>query len=70
MPISKDPYEDEAAISFRNNFLRKIQSTQGREIELYKKGQTALDRFLKRDRMEKCYGSEKDFFPLPNDCRL
>lgn len=65
MPVSANAQDDSAAIRFRN-LLLELRGSGGhaREIERYRKGQTALMSFLQRQPMTRIYGTENDLFPL------
>ena len=60
--------DDQAAITFRN-FLLASTRNAGEHCELvrYRKGQTALNAFAKRQPLSKIYGTEKDLYPLNCD---
>lgn len=68
IPVSKEFNRDTAAITYRN-FLLSAGGRQGpqAEVEKYRKGQTALTAFIEGTPMTKCYGTEKDLFPIPAD---
>lgn len=63
--IPVDPNADCAAITYRNYLLRTCKNC-GTQLEMdrYEKGQTMLESFLARKPATKCYGSEKDLYPL------
>lgn len=66
MPVSENANDDRAAITF-GRLLMSNHGHTGRTIELerYRKGQTCLDYFMRRESMVKVYGTDKDIFPLP-----
>lgn len=66
MPVSSDRDDDSAAIVLRNFLLSTRDAGQALEMERYRKAQSAIDHFCKRQRMTKLYGSEKDLYPLPD----
>lgn len=66
--VPQDPKDDIAAITYRN-FLLTVPRANGMssiECERYRKGQTALAAFLRREGKCKLYGTEVDMFPIPN----
>jgi hypothetical protein len=67
--ISNGP-EDGAAIRLRE-VIRSARSfsTNSGKAELYRKTQTALERFLARADASKLYGTEKELFPVPTTMR-
>lgn len=59
---------DTAAITYRNFLLATSKSAGSQlEVERYKKGQTALTAYLKFTNAGKCYGTDKDLFPIPSE---
>lgn len=66
IPVSLDGQEDFAALTYGRLLTRMAGQTNGvLEAERYRKGQTALMSFLRRQPLEKLYGTEENLFPLP-----
>lgn len=66
--VPQDPRADLSGITFRNFLIKTAKNTGwALEEERYRKGQTALDSFLKRQPLEKLYGTPADLFPMPEE---
>lgn len=64
--VPSDVRADLGAIRFRNVLLDlKGSGGHAREVERYRKGQTALQAFLRMEPIAKLYGTDQDLFPLP-----
>jgi hypothetical protein len=66
-PVSEKSVHDSSAICYRNYLMSQIGHSGNRtEVDRYKKGQLALQYFIDRSKVIKCFGSKDDLFPLPD----
>ena len=65
MTISANAREDAAAVSLRNYLLRTTSASgRSHEAERYRKGQSCLRSFMRREPLDKVYSCEADLYPV------
>jgi hypothetical protein len=65
IPVSPNGADDIAAIVFRNLVMTTSGKGRQKEMELYRKGQTAIDHFMNRNKVTRLYGTDVDMYPFP-----
>jgi hypothetical protein len=70
MTVSPNADHDGAAVRYRNYIMTSKGSADSVELEKYRRGQYALEHFLRRQPLAKIYVNDKDVYPLPDIASL